>query len=98
MTLAYTETKLPVLVFKEGNKVVAYTPALDLSSCGDTEQLARTRLAEAVRLFFDELIARGTLDEVLEECGWQKGSYEHSWSPPHYKLTTDEPIKIPKRG
>ena len=95
MALSYTETKLPVLVFKEGKKVIAYTPALDISSCGETEQKARARLAEAVHLFFDELISMGTLDEVLEECGWQKEPLRHSWFPPHYTLSTEDSIKIP---
>jgi hypothetical protein len=41
------EAKIPVLFFQEGKKVVAYSPALDLSTCGNTEQQARKRFGEA---------------------------------------------------
>ena len=37
--------------FKEGNQYVAYTPELDLSSCGGTAHKASENLVEAVRLF-----------------------------------------------
>lgn len=92
--MADIEAKIPVLFFKEGKKVIAYSPAFDLSSCGDTEEQARKRFAEAVSLFIDELTSMGTLGEVLEECGWQKASRRRSWAPPVYK-SIEEAVKIP---
>ena len=89
------EAKIPVLFFEEGNKVIAYSPAFDLSSCGDTEEKARKRFAEAVALFLGELTKMGTLSEVLEECGWHKVPEKHGWHPPVYKVCTEEPISIP---
>lgn len=77
--------KIPVLFFKEGNKVIAYSPAIDLSSCGDTEEEARKRFSEAAKIFFDEIIKMGTVDDVLTECGWRKLAPKRSWVPPTYK-------------
>lgn len=92
------EAKIPVLFFEEGNKVIAYSPALDLSSCGDTEEKARNRFAEAVTIFLDEIARMGTLSEVLEECGWHKVPKKHGWCPPVYKACTEEAISLPIRG
>ena len=92
------DVKIPVLFFEEGNKVIAYSPAFDLSSCGDTEEKARSRFAEAVTIFLGEITKMGTLDEVLEECGWRKVPKKHEWYPPVYKACTEELISIPMRG
>ena len=32
----------------------------------------KKRFKEAVSIFFEELVKKGTLDEVLESLGWQK--------------------------
>ena len=45
-------TKISVAFIKEGNQFVAYSPALDLSTCGNTLTEARSRFAEAAKLFF----------------------------------------------
>ncbi len=91
------EVRVPVLFFEEGNKVIAYSPAFDLSSCGDTEEGARSRFVEAVAIFLREISRMGTLNEVLEECGWRKVPRKHGWYPPVYKAT-EEAISIPIRG
>jgi len=91
------KAKIPILFFEEGDKVIAYSPAFDLSSCGDTEGKARKRFAEAIAIFLGEITRMGTLNEVLEECGWRKVPKEHGWYPPVYKAT-EEVISIPRRG
>ena len=85
-------TKIPVLFFKEGSKFIAYSPAIQLSTCGDTEEQARKRFAEAAQIFFDEIVKMGTADDVLTECGWKKVTEKNSWTPPEYK---QELIQIP---
>jgi len=70
------QVQLPVLFFKEGKQIIAYTPALDLSTFGKTLAQAQKRFAEVVEIFFEELIRMGTLEEVLEECGWEKHNKE----------------------
>lgn len=91
----HIEAKIPVLFFQEGNKVVAYSPALDLSSCGNSEQQARKRFAEAATIFLAEINRMGTTEDVLEEYGWHKAPNQHTWSPPVYKSCTEELVKIP---
>ena len=91
--MSHVNAMIPVLFLEEGNKIVAYSPALDISSCGDTEEHARVRFAEAVSIFLEELHQMGTLVEVLEECGWHRTLPKHTWAPPVYRQLKNEPIK-----
>ena len=72
--------QLPVIFFKEGKQIIAYTPALDLSTFGKTLEEAQRRFSEVVEIFFEELVKMGTLEEVLEECGWEK--HHNEYLPP----------------
>jgi hypothetical protein len=71
---------LSVAVIKEGDKFVAYSPALDLSTCGKTAKEAKKRFCEAVGLFFEEIIKRGSFEDVLVDLGWKKKN--SVWNPP----------------
>jgi predicted RNase H-like HicB family nuclease len=71
---------LPVSIFKEGKYFVAYTPILDLSTSGKSYEEVKKRFEEVVKIFFHELIEKGTLDKVLSDLGWQK--VQKQWSPP----------------
>lgn len=75
------QVSLPVTFIREDGQIVAYTPALDLSTAGKDEREARERFGEIVRLFFKDLVENDTLDAVLSELGWRK--VEERWSPPH---------------
>jgi hypothetical protein len=92
---ANIEAKIPVVFFEEGHKVIAYSPALDLSTFGSSEEQARKRFIEAAAIFFNEITEMGTLDQVLEEYGWRKTKVEKSWSPPVFRTCTEETIQIP---
>jgi len=88
------EAKIPVLFFEEGKKLIAYSPALDLSTCGDTEQQARKRFVGAALISLTEIDKMGTIEEVLEERGWRKTPKRRMWSPPVYRSCKEEPIRI----
>jgi hypothetical protein len=88
--------RIPVILFEEGTKFVAYSPAIDLSTCGDSEDQARKRFIEAASIFFDEITRMGTIEDVLTECGWQKSAEKQTWLPPKYKSCTEELIPISK--
>ena len=88
------QAKIPVIVFEECNKFVAYSPAIDLSTCGNTEKQARKRFIEAASIFFDEITRMGTVDDVLAECGWYKLPEQQTWLPPKYKSCTEEIVPI----
>lgn len=61
---------LPVSFLREADQFVAYTPALDLSTSGNTLEEVKKNFAEAVDIFFKEIISMGTLEEVLLDLGW----------------------------
>ncbi len=78
--LMLKEVNLPVTIFKEGKSYVAYSPALDLSTCASTYKKAQVRFSEIVEIFFEELSEMGTLESVLTGLGWQK--IKSNWQPP----------------
>ena len=67
-----TNVTFDSVVFRERGVFVAWTPHLDVSSCGDTPDKARQNLKTAVRLFLEEAERKGTLAEILEEAGYMK--------------------------
>ena len=58
-------------IFKEGDAFVAHAPALDVSSCGATDEEARRNIRDAVRGFLAASADLGTLDEILREAGYR---------------------------
>jgi len=72
------EAKLAVVVFKEDNCYVAYCPALDLSTYTSTRKELPKAFAEAVDIFFEETIKKGTLEKLLINYGWtlQKNQFQ----------------------
>ncbi len=93
MKKAFLEVSLPVSITKEGKHFIAYTPALDLSTSADSVGEVKKRFDEVVQIFFEELIEKGTLDDVLKELGWTKT--DKKWSPPVVVENDFEKVKIP---
>ena len=60
---------IPLCFLKEGKSFVAFSPALDLSTCGKTYEEAKKNFQEALEIFFEECLRMGTLAQVLEQCG-----------------------------
>ena len=60
-----------VHIFREGDVYVAHVPELDVSSCGDTTDIARKNIRDAVQGFLETSEEMGTLAEVLEESGYR---------------------------
>ena len=71
-----------VHVFKEGDVYVAYVPELDVSSCGGTPEEARKSIQEAAQGFLETSQEMGTLNEVLEEAGYQLEG--ETWRAPEF--------------
>jgi predicted RNase H-like HicB family nuclease len=57
-------------LFREGGAWVAYCRELDLSSMGKDQAEALRNVHEAITLFFESCLARGTLLDALRELGW----------------------------
>ena len=88
-----TKSKLPVIFLKEDETIIAYTPALDLSSCGRTIEEAKANFEQAVKIFFRECTKRGTLENVLLSLGWKKtAARPQTWQPPEVVCHMDLPI------
>lgn len=83
---------LPLVFLKERKTSIAFSPALDLSASGKTPQQAKENFQVVLRLFIEELIERGTLEEVLKEMGWSR--HQREWTPP---ITMKKIIYVPMR-
>lgn len=86
------EFKLPVSILREGEKYIAYTPALDLSTSGRTYNEVKERFEEIVSVFFEEIVKKGTLEEVLRDLGWKR--VQAKWSPPIVISQESQTVKI----
>jgi predicted RNase H-like HicB family nuclease len=60
-----------VQIWKEGSQYVAHAMPLDVMSSGDTPEGARRALDEAVHLFLMTALDAGTLDDILQEAGYE---------------------------
>ncbi len=85
---------LPVQFIKDGKSFVAYCPALDISTQGDTFEEAQKMFDELARTYIDELIKMGTLDQVLLSSGWIKESARGTWKPPSIDFIKEDLHKI----
>ena len=61
---------------------VAYVPALDVSSRGATDEEARKNIRGAVRGFLTASAHQGTLDEILQEAGYEREGEQ--WRAPEF--------------
>jgi hypothetical protein len=94
--MQYMDAKIPVFFFQERGKVIAYSPAFDISTYGSNEEEAKRRFGEVIAIFLKECAQMGTLEEVLEECGWQKSVKKPiKWSHSSHGSCKEELIKIP---
>ncbi|HOQ15669.1 MAG TPA: type II toxin-antitoxin system HicB family antitoxin [Candidatus Paceibacterota bacterium] len=87
--------QIPVSILKEDKKYVAYTPALDLSTSGKSYQEVKKRFSEIVNIFFEELIEKGTLEEVLQNLGWKK--VQSGWDPPIVVAQESQTVQVAMR-
>lgn len=71
---------LTVHVWAEGKQYVAHALPLDVMSSGPTPQAAREAVDEAVRCFVRTAVDQGTLEQVLDECGYTRRNGE--WIAP----------------
>ena len=63
-------SQLAVFLFKEEDSYIAYSPALDLSGYGKTEEDARNSFNITLKEYFDYCVDKGTLYQDLVNHGW----------------------------
>ena len=87
---------LQVSIIKEGDKFIAYAPALDLSTFGNSLEEAKKRFTEVVEIFFEEVSKARTLEEVLKDLGWTKvQSKKGGWVPPTVVSQGSQIFQVP---
>ena len=88
---------IEVVIVREDDYFVAYSPALELSAYGDTKDNAIKSFMKEVDIFLEETRKQGTLEKYLLKNGWRllqvpKPIYE----PP--RLNTGELFDVFKSG
>jgi predicted RNase H-like HicB family nuclease len=71
MPRVFFHLRLPAKTRKKANIYISSCDVLDIYSQGYSERESRENLIEAVKLFITTCFERGTLDQVLKECGFQ---------------------------
>ena len=61
---------LPVQISADENGFVAYCPALDLSTYGESEEAVKRAFEEVLQIFIGETDRKGTLERELVRLGW----------------------------
>ncbi|HET9767956.1 MAG TPA: type II toxin-antitoxin system HicB family antitoxin [Thermoanaerobaculia bacterium] len=70
---------------REGEGWVAGFPRLDVYSQGDTIEEAKANASDALRLWVDSCLDRGTLGEALRDLGWHRYPDDRpGWSGRHW--------------
>lgn len=77
---------LEVLVFQEENIFIAYSPALDLSACGNTEKEAKNEFEVVLKEYIEYCLNKKTFFDDLRAHGWTVKSKKRIKSPSDEKL------------
>jgi predicted RNase H-like HicB family nuclease len=59
-------------VWRERNQYVARAVPIDVISSGPTVESARAAVDEAIRCYIKTAQDAGTLDQILDECGYER--------------------------
>ncbi len=86
------KANIPVIYLKEGKVFLCSSPAFDLVAHGDSFEDVEQSFAQTLKLFVEQVSKKGTWEEVLRECGWEKVKQE--WSPPRIIGQESKEIEI----
>ena len=62
--------RMTIETWEKGMVFIAKCPELDFVSQGRSAEEAKRNLLEVVQIQFEEMKETGTLDEYLQECGY----------------------------
>ena len=77
---------LEVLIFKEDEVYIAYSPALDISAFGDTEEEAKNEFGDKMRSYITYCMNKRTLFKDLKSHGWTVKSKNRIKAPTEEQL------------
>ncbi|MBI5524456.1 MAG: type II toxin-antitoxin system HicB family antitoxin [Desulfarculus sp.] len=86
--------RVPVEIKKRGKWFVATCPVLDVVTQGETAEKAKKNLEQALTLFLVSCFERGTLEEVLSQCGFRP-SLIATPSVPKKPVGREEYLNVP---
>jgi predicted RNase H-like HicB family nuclease len=69
-TVVNLHVQMPYEIIQRKKWYVASCPIMGVHSQGETEEQAKKNLIEAMTAFFISCFKRGTMDDVLKECGF----------------------------
>src|SRR5262245_48703204 len=73
------DIRLRAFVRREtGKRWIAVCPKIDVVTQGTSEDDAKRCLDEAIQLWFEDCIERGTLEQALRECGFRTVTREEA--------------------
>ncbi len=90
------EGKISVVFFRESEMIVAYAPALDLSTCGNTIKRAYKNFNKCLKIYLEETIKHGTLEQDLLKLGWECHPKNLTITPPKERYKSI-PVNILKK-
>jgi len=87
--------KIPVVFFEEDDTIIAYSQAVDLSSCGATIPEAKKHFEACLRIYLEETIKHGTLEKDLLKLGWKSNPKKYAFipSPERYRSIPSNILK-----
>lgn len=78
--------RLEILLFAEDNVFIAYSPALDVSACGNTEEEAKDEFGKVLEEYFTYCLNKKTIFDDLRVHGWTIKSKKRIKAPADEKL------------
>ena len=69
--LVTVNVSVPLLSFKEDDTFIVYSPALDVSGYGDTEEEARKSFEITLEEFINYTLNKKTFQSELTRLGWK---------------------------
>jgi hypothetical protein len=99
------EVQLGVLIFQEGDSYLAYCPALQLSTYGDSVPDVKEAFEDMISSYAEDCLKAGTLEKDLIAHGWQLQQASGIVEPPKefdldipggmLRKSYNEPFRVP---
>lgn len=85
---------LEILLFQDGDVYIAYSPALDISAFGDTEESAKDEFGKTMKAYLEYCLNKKTLLADLKAHGWKVKSKTRVQAPSQdYLMKENETYK-----
>lgn len=72
---------LEILLFQDSGVYIAYSPALDISAFGETEDAAKDEFGKTMKAHLEYCLSKNTLFDDLRAHGWKVKSKKRVQAP-----------------